>query len=100
MIKEILFPVLVMGGLSILLGVLILITMKVFEVKRDAVVDEILSVLPGVNCGACGFPGCENFAVEMAKKGELYKICPVGKDEVANKVREILKKKKEGVSNG
>ncbi|MEJ5307125.1 MAG: (Fe-S)-binding protein [candidate division WOR-3 bacterium] len=100
MIKEILFPVLVMGGLSILLGVLILITMKVFEVKRDPAVDEILSVLPGVNCGACGFPGCENFAVEMAKKGELYKICPVGKDEVANKIREILKKKKEGVSNG
>ncbi len=100
MIKEILIPVLVMGGLSLISGVLILVTMKVFETKRDPLVDDILAVLPGVNCGACGFAGCEAFAVEMVKKGELYKICPVGKEPVANKIRELLKKNKEGEKNG
>ncbi|MDD3803869.1 MAG: (Fe-S)-binding protein [bacterium] len=100
MIKEILTAVAVLGSLSILLGIAILITMKVFEVKRDPAVDEMMEALPGVNCGACGFPGCEQFAVEMAKKGELYKVCPVGKDAVAIKLREILKKHKGEVKNG
>ena len=100
MIKEILTAVAVLGSLSILLGIAILITMKVFEIKRDPAVDEIMQVLPGVNCGACGFPGCEKFAVEMAKKGELFKVCPVGKDPVSIKIKEILKKHKGEVQNG
>ncbi|MGE3062762.1 MAG: RnfABCDGE type electron transport complex subunit B [bacterium] len=100
MIKEILTAVAVLGSLSILLGIAILITMKVFEVKRDPAVDEMMSVLPGVNCGACGFAGCEQFAVAMAKKGELYKICPVGKDAVSTKIQDILKKHKGEVKNG
>jgi electron transport complex protein RnfB len=69
-------------------------------VKRDPAVEEILASLPGVNCGACGFPGCEQFAVEMAKRGELYKVCPVGKEPVSVKIKEILKKYKSEVQNG
>jgi len=100
MIKDILIAVAALGSLSLLLGVVIIITNRFFEVKRDPEVEEIMGVLPGANCGACGFPGCEQYAVEMAKKGELTNICPVGKDEVANKIKEILKKYKSEVQNG
>ncbi|PIP13185.1 MAG: Fe-S protein [bacterium (Candidatus Stahlbacteria) CG23_combo_of_CG06-09_8_20_14_all_34_7] len=99
MIEEILISVTVLGSLSILLGIAIIITMKFFEIKRDPLVDEIMQVLPGLNCGACGFPGCEQFADAIAKKGEFFTECTVGKDAVSMKVKEILKKHKNEVKN-
>ena len=42
---------------------------KKFEVEVDPKVEAILAVLPGANCGACGFPGCAGYASGVALEG-------------------------------
>ncbi|GMO46178.1 MAG: hypothetical protein Ta2G_01220 [Termitinemataceae bacterium] len=54
------------GILALLLGVLLAIFRKVFHVETDVLVAVIRETLPGANCGACGFPGCDGFAVAVA----------------------------------
>ncbi|MEX2284878.1 MAG: (Fe-S)-binding protein, partial [Gemmatimonadota bacterium] len=39
-------------------------------VWQDPRIDEVAGMLPGANCGACGFPGCRGFA-EAAVNGQI-----------------------------
>ena len=59
---EILWSVLVLAGLGLLLGLGLAVAAKVFYVKVDTKISDITAILPGANCGACGFPGCQGFA--------------------------------------
>ena len=47
----ILYPLLVLGGLGLLFGIILSLASKAFAVETDPKVDEIRSVLPGANCG-------------------------------------------------
>ena len=87
---EILKPVLVLGVLGLLFGVLLSIASKVFAVEMNPVVGNILGVLPGANCGACGFPGCEGLANAIAEGKAPTNACPIGGNAVAQKVAAIL----------
>ena len=44
------------------LGLLLAIAGKVFYVEVDTRVEQITNMLPGYNCGACGYPGCAGLA--------------------------------------
>ncbi|MCK7486980.1 MAG: hypothetical protein MZU97_16845 [Bacillus subtilis] len=56
---NILIPALVLGGTGFVLGFLIFIVDKYFHVEEDKRLEMIVSMLPGINCGACGHPGCQ-----------------------------------------
>ena len=73
-----LIPIAVCGIIGLIFAVLLSIASKVFEVKLDPTVDKVLSALPGANCGACGFPGCEGCANAIAKGEAPVTACPVG----------------------
>ncbi len=88
----ILNSILVMLGLSIILGSMIAIFSKIFEVKKDPILEEIISILPAYNCGACGFPGCEQYGEAVFKKEVASNKCAPGGKEVSDKLTEILKK--------
>ena len=62
-----------------------------FRVEEDPRIDTVEGLLPGANCGGCGFPGCRGLA-EAAVKSETMEgvFCPVGGSEVMNKVAEAL----------
>ena len=63
---------------------------KKFEVKEDPRIAQVLEVLPGANCGGCGYPGCGGFAVACVKTKSLDGLsCPVGTD-VMKSVASIL----------
>ena len=51
------------------LGLLLAIAGKVFYVEVDTRVEQITGMLPGYNCGACGYPGCAGLA-EALVSGE------------------------------
>src|SRR5688572_22482621 len=52
----------ILGGVGLLFGALISIAHRKLYVWEDPRIDEVTSMLPGANCGACGFPGCRGFA--------------------------------------
>ncbi len=64
---------------------------KKFAVEEDPKKAEIVEVLPGVNCGACGAASCESFAGAIATE-ERTDIdgCPVGGQEVADQIAQIM----------
>ena len=87
---QIIIPVCIIGGMGVLFGALLGIASKIFEVKTDERIPQILDVLPGANCGGCGFAGCSAYANALVDGGVKTNMCPVGGDAVADKISEIL----------
>lgn len=54
--------ILMMLVLGFSLGLLLAVAGKFLYVEVDTRVETITSMLPGLNCGACGFPGCAGLA--------------------------------------
>lgn len=79
-----------MGGLAAFFAVMLSAVHGRFKVEEDPRVEEILSCLPGVNCGACGFASCRSLA-EAIVKGEVgVNGCVVGGSEVAERISQIM----------
>lgn len=90
MIAQIVTPVIAMAALGLIFGTGLACALKVFRIEVDPTVLEILSKLPGVNCGACGKPGCAGFA-EALKKGEVIPSnCSVTNEEARESIAQIL----------
>ena len=51
---------------------------------------KIHDILPGANCGGCGYPGCMGFAAALVKGEVLPTACAPGGDVLAKRVAEIL----------
>jgi Na+-translocating ferredoxin:NAD+ oxidoreductase subunit B len=80
----------ILGGLGIVFGLLIAIVNRKFWVYEDPRIEEVVSRLPGNNCGACSKPGCRAFA-EAVIGGELQPAnCSVMNKEQAEVVAEYL----------
>ena len=90
MLNAILFPILVVGGLGVLFGIILGIAAIKFRVERDPKIDSIREALPGANCGGCGFAGCSGLAAAIAKGEAEVNACPVGGAPVAAKIGEIM----------
>lgn len=88
--NAILNPFLVLGGLGLLFGIALSLASKAFAVDVDPKVEAIREVLPGANCGACGFPGCDGLADAIAKGKAPVNGCKVGGENVANKIGDIM----------
>jgi Na+-translocating ferredoxin:NAD+ oxidoreductase RNF subunit RnfB len=58
----ILTSVSILGGVGLTFGVLIALANKKLKVWEDPRIDQIADILPGANCGACGYAGCRAFA--------------------------------------
>lgn len=75
-------------------GILIGIILGIASIKLHVDVDEkeaaVLEVLPGNNCGGCGFPGCSGLAAAIAKGEAPVNQCPVGGASVAAAIGEIM----------
>lgn len=78
------------GGLGLLFGGGLALASRALYVEVDPRVEQILEVLPGANCGACGKPGCSGFA-EAVVKGEVgVADCIPGGSTVAKAIADIL----------
>lgn len=77
-------PIVITVVLAALLGVVIVIVANAFALPVDPRFDEIRAILPGANCGACGYSGCDGYARAMCD-GDTSDCarCPVGGSDVA-----------------
>lgn len=89
-ITDILYPVLSLGSLGMAFGVLLGYASKKFEVQVDEKIPKIREVLPGANCGGCGFAGCDAYAAAIIEQGARLDACTVGGSACAAKIGEIV----------
>jgi len=79
--------------IGVLSGVILYVVSQKFKVAEDPRIDAVEAVLPGANCGGCGYPGCRGFAENCVKAETLDNyFCPVGGNEGMQKVAAALGK--------
>ena len=77
---------------AVLAAVLYFVAQK-FKVEEDPRIDEVEKMLPGANCGGCGFAGCRGMAEALVKNDDISALyCPVGGGDVMKAVADYLGK--------
>lgn len=87
---EILTSFLVSFILALLLGLALAFSSRALKVEKDKRLEELESVLPGANCGSCGFPGCSGYAKAVFDMTSRPGLCLPGGDEVSKKMSSIM----------
>lgn len=88
---DILIAVGVVLGISAVLGLLLAVASKYLAVKEDPRVGVVTSMLPGANCGGCGFPGCSGMADSIVNNGNKnLSACRPCKADAKAKIIEYL----------
>lgn len=80
----------VVGVIGILAGILLGFASEKFKVEVDEKEIKVRELLPGNNCGGCGFPGCDGLAAAIAKGEAKPNGCPVGGEEVAKQIALVV----------
>lgn len=77
-------------ALGLSLGVLLGMAAKKLKVETNPLVDDIIEMLPGTQCGQCGFPGCNNAAEALAEGEAPVTVCPPGGKTLAEELAKKL----------
>lgn len=87
----ILIPVILLSGIALVCGIVLTVSSVLFGVKEDETAVAVRECLPGANCGACGFSGCDGYAKALSD-GTTTKtnLCVPGGDDCAQAVAAIL----------
>ncbi len=88
--QGILITTLMITVIGIIVGAGLVFTAKKFYVEVDEREAAVREVLPGNNCGACGYAGCDAMAAAIAKGEAPVNGCPVGGSSVADKIGGIM----------
>jgi len=86
----ILYSIMILGGIGLLCGSLLLVASKFFSVALDPRVGELIKMLPGANCGACGFAGCAQYARELVGGKTTPGACRVVDEKSSTAIASIL----------
>ena len=89
-ITGILVATAIVGGVGLFVGLFLGAAAIKFKVEVDEKEEAVLGVLPGNNCGGCGYAGCSNLAAAIAKGEAPVNACPVGGAPVGAKIAAIM----------
>lgn len=90
MLMDLLKAFLALGIMGLILGAALALAGKFFFVKEDEKKKKILEILPGANCGGCGYTGCSNYADAILSGEASCNQCPGAKAEGASAIAEIM----------
>ena len=85
--------VLTLSVLGVLLAVILYFVAQKFKVEEDPRIDEVEKMLPGANCGGCGFAGCRAMSEALVKNDNIDSLyCPVAGGDVMKSIAGYLGK--------
>ncbi len=79
-----------MALLGLTLSAVLAVANRKLYVYRDPRIEQVEAMLPGVNCGACGLPGCPAFAQAIVDGGTSPGKCTVASEERRSEIAEFL----------
>ncbi len=90
-ILVILIPVALLVGIALICAVLLTASSVFFGVEENEKVAEVRDCLPGANCGACGYSGCDGYAKALGE-GEttVTNLCVPGGDSTSRAIADVL----------
>lgn len=87
---NILIPVVVVAVIGLIAGLGLSIASVVMAVPVNEKAEKIREVLPGANCGACGYSGCDAYALALAEGAKVLTLCSPGGADVAAEIGAVL----------
>ena len=87
---EIVIPVIIVGIIGFIAGLGLSLASKFMSVPTDEKQQKIRDALPGANCGACGYSGCDGYAAAVASGEASPDKCAPGGVASAAALAEIL----------
>ena len=87
---EIVYAIIVLGGLGLVFGLVLAGASKVFYVETDPRLDKLNECLPGANCGGCGYAGCGAYAEAVLNGEAPIGACASGGNECAQAMGEVM----------
>lgn len=90
MSTELISAVMILGGIGIFCGAALGVVSRFFGVKEDPRVEQVLELLPGANCGACGLAGCADYARAIVLNNASANLCTPGGAGTAEKIAGFL----------
>lgn len=90
MLEQILYPALAIGVIGLFFGGVLAFASIIFKVDKDDRIDQIVEILPGANCGGCGYAGCSAFAQAIVEDGAPITSCNMMTAEKAAKIADIV----------
>lgn len=79
-----------MAGIAIVLGAVLGFSAIKFKVEGNPLVDKIDAILPQIQCGQCGYPGCKPYATAIAAGEADINRCLPGGEEGIRKLADLL----------
>ena len=86
------YGILIVAVIAIVAGLLLSWASIQFAVPVDEKQAAVREALPGANCGACGFSGCDGYAAALAAGTAEIGLCSPGGPDVAEECATILGK--------
>lgn len=86
----IILSLIIVTSIGMIGGVILVATALVMHAPLDETTEQILEVLPGANCGSCGYDGCAEYASSIVDDEEETSLCVTGGPEAAKKIVAIL----------
>ena len=90
MFNDVLTALIVVAAVGLLFGILLALFIHLFGVEEDEKFKKVREVLPGINCGACGFKGCNDYAEALAAGKAKPNLCIPGAEATAKELGAIL----------
>lgn len=87
---EIGLAVITMSITGLACAAILVVADKFFAVQENPKVEEVAALLPGINCGGCGFAGCSDYAKAIVLHGASITLCGPGGNETAKGIANIL----------
>ncbi|MFO8048455.1 MAG: RnfABCDGE type electron transport complex subunit B [Desulfosudaceae bacterium] len=82
------------GGVLLLLALIFSYILcwanKAFHVEIDPRIEAIMEILPGANCGGCGYVGCGEYAESIVYQEAPVNACAPGGADTAGSIAEIM----------
>lgn len=88
--SPLLVPVVILSGIGFVMAALLAVGRKAFAVEVDERHEKLMDILPGANCGGCGYPGCSGYASALIEGKAKPTACPPGGAALAQEIGAIM----------
>ncbi len=86
---SIMSAIIIVAVLGIVGASILVVAAHFMHVEEDERIQKVTQVMPGANCGACGYAGCADYAKAIVEGAPVNKCIPGG-DACANAAAEIM----------
>ena len=90
MANDIIIAFIVVSSVGLVAGILLAIVSHLFKSPKNELISNVRDCLPGVNCGACGYKGCDDYAEAVASGSAEPNLCIPGSEATVAALSQVL----------